>query len=125
MSSKQTPVPQAQSSSDISGTLGSAMDYAIDAAQRTVLFWDVMRQRGNQYREHLAETVPHVLSSPRRLSRPLLRSHRLPPAGGRAEAAAGDVIVVRMGSGAWDLPRSMESPWAPVRARSTLAFCSI
>ena len=24
------------------------MDYAIDAAQRTVLFWDVMRQRGNQ-----------------------------------------------------------------------------
>ena len=38
------------------------MDYAIDAAQRTVLFWDVMRQRGNQYREHLGETVPHVLS---------------------------------------------------------------
>jgi hypothetical protein len=26
------------------------------------LFWDVMRQRGNQYREHLAETVPHVLT---------------------------------------------------------------
>jgi hypothetical protein len=37
------------------------MDYMVDAAQRTVLFWDVMRQRGNQYREHLAETVPHVL----------------------------------------------------------------
>jgi hypothetical protein len=37
------------------------MDYMIDAAQRGVLFWDVMRQRGNQYREHLAETVPHVL----------------------------------------------------------------
>jgi pimeloyl-ACP methyl ester carboxylesterase len=41
---------------------GPAMDYAIDAAQRTVLFWDVMRQRGNQYRDHLAETVPNVLS---------------------------------------------------------------
>jgi len=38
-----------------------AMEYAIDAAQRTVLFWDVMRQRGNQYREHMAETAPHVL----------------------------------------------------------------
>src|SRR5262245_1129659 len=62
MSSKQTPVPQAQFSSDSFGTFGPAMDYGIDAAQRTVLFWDVMRQRGNQYREHLAQTVPHVLN---------------------------------------------------------------
>jgi pimeloyl-ACP methyl ester carboxylesterase len=38
-----------------------AMEYVVDAAQRTVLFWDTMRQRGNQYREHLAETAPHVL----------------------------------------------------------------
>jgi hypothetical protein len=38
-----------------------AIDYMIDAAQRTVLFWDVMRQRGNQYRDHLRETAPHVL----------------------------------------------------------------
>ncbi len=38
-----------------------AMEYMTDAAQRSVLFWDVMRQRGNQYREHLAETAPHVL----------------------------------------------------------------
>jgi hypothetical protein len=62
MSSKQTPVPQAQLSSDMFGMLGPAVDYMIDAGQRTVLFWDVMRQRGNQYREHLAETTPHVLS---------------------------------------------------------------
>jgi Protein of unknown function (DUF3141) len=40
----------------------SAIEYLIDAAQRTVLFWDVMRQRGNQYREHLAQTAPHVLN---------------------------------------------------------------
>ena len=40
---------------------GPAMEYMVDAAQRSVLFWDVMRQRGNQYREHLAETVPNVL----------------------------------------------------------------
>src|SRR5262249_10912522 len=39
----------------------SAAEYFVDAAQRSVLFWDVMRQRGNQYREHLAEAVPHVL----------------------------------------------------------------
>ncbi len=38
--------------------LKSAIDYWTDAAQRTVLFWDVMRQRGNQYREHLTETAP-------------------------------------------------------------------
>ena len=62
MSSKQPPARQAQLSSDMFGLAGPAMDYAIDVAQRTVLFWDVMRRRGNQYREHLAETVPHVLS---------------------------------------------------------------
>ena len=38
-----------------------ATEFTTDAAQRWVLFWDVMRQRGNQYREHLAETAPHVL----------------------------------------------------------------
>jgi hypothetical protein len=62
MSSKQAPVPQLQLSSDMFGMFGPAVDYMIDAGQRTVLFWDVMRQRGNQYREHLAETAPHVLS---------------------------------------------------------------
>jgi hypothetical protein len=36
-------------------------EYLTDAAQRTLLFWDVMRQRGNQYREHMATTTPHVL----------------------------------------------------------------
>jgi len=36
-------------------------NYMIDAAQRTILFWDVMRERGNAYREHLTETAPHVL----------------------------------------------------------------
>src|SRR5262249_1312771 len=41
------------------GAFGPATEYMVDAAQRSVLFWDVMRQRGNQYREHLAETVPN------------------------------------------------------------------
>ena len=43
------------------GLFGPAFEYFVDAAQRSILFWDVMRQRGNQYREHLTETVPHVL----------------------------------------------------------------
>src|SRR6516165_6879240 len=43
------------------GVFGPAMEYMVDAAQRSMLFWDVMRQRGNQYREHLAEAVPNVL----------------------------------------------------------------
>jgi pimeloyl-ACP methyl ester carboxylesterase len=38
------------------------IDYWIDAAQRTALFLDVLRRRGNQYREHTARTAPHVLS---------------------------------------------------------------
>ena len=42
-------------------SVGPALDYLIDLSQRTILFWDVMRQRGNGYREHLAKTVPHVL----------------------------------------------------------------
>jgi pimeloyl-ACP methyl ester carboxylesterase len=39
-----------------------AAEYMVDAVQRSILFWDVMRQRGNQYREHMADTVPHVLN---------------------------------------------------------------
>ncbi len=41
---------------------GPLVEYMVDAAQRSVLFWDVMRQRGNQYHEHLAKVAPNVLS---------------------------------------------------------------
>lgn len=43
------------------GLFASALEYLVDTGQRTVLFLDVMRRRGEQYREHMAETVPHVL----------------------------------------------------------------
>jgi hypothetical protein len=43
------------------GLFASAFEYLVDTGQRSVLFLDVMRQRGAQYREHLAETAPHVL----------------------------------------------------------------
>jgi len=35
--------------------------YATDLAQRTVLFWDALRQRGNQYVEHVQAGSPPVL----------------------------------------------------------------
>ena len=35
--------------------------YLVDAAQRSILFWDVLRQRGNQYLEHMAMQAPNVL----------------------------------------------------------------
>lgn len=40
---------------------GQTADYWIDAVQRTILFWDVIRQRSNQYFEHKAKVVPNVL----------------------------------------------------------------
>jgi pimeloyl-ACP methyl ester carboxylesterase len=43
------------------GIFAPALEYLVDAAQRGVLLLDVMRQRGNQYHEHLAKTAPHVL----------------------------------------------------------------
>ncbi len=36
-------------------------DYATDAAQRTVLFWDTLRQRGNNFLEHTRQGLPPVL----------------------------------------------------------------
>src|SRR6201992_1620292 len=43
------------------GLFASALEYMVDTGQRSVLFLDVMRRRGEQYRDHLTETVPHVL----------------------------------------------------------------
>ena len=79
------------------------MEYMIDAAQRSVLFWDVMRQRGNQYREHLAETVPHVLDyeaelvvDGRTLDRPVnyLLVRVIPPAGVEIDPKRRPFVVV-------------------------------
>src|SRR5208283_3137060 len=40
----------------------SAIGYGVDAAQRATLFWDVMRQRGNQFLKDSADPAPQVLS---------------------------------------------------------------
>jgi pimeloyl-ACP methyl ester carboxylesterase len=38
-----------------------AWTYWIDAWQRGLLFWDVLRQRSERYQEHVAKAAPHVL----------------------------------------------------------------
>jgi pimeloyl-ACP methyl ester carboxylesterase len=40
----------------------SAVEYWVDAWQRSILLLDVLRQRGNNYLEHNAREAPHVLS---------------------------------------------------------------
>jgi len=90
MSSVQKESLPTRSSPTPFGFFAPAMEYAIDAAQRSALFWDVMRQRGDQYREHLAETVPNVLDyqvelvvDGRKLDRPVNYAlvRVIPPAG--------------------------------------------
>src|SRR6201981_3162198 len=44
------------------GPFASALEYLVDTGQRSVLFLHGSRPRGEQYREHLEETVPHVLN---------------------------------------------------------------
>jgi pimeloyl-ACP methyl ester carboxylesterase len=82
---------------------GPAVEYLVDAAQRSVLFWDVMRQRGNQYREHLEETAPHVLDyevellvDGRKLDRPVNYAlvRIVPPAGTEIDPKRRPFIVI-------------------------------
>ena len=44
-----------------SGAGNEAWDYFVDACQRSVLFWDVLRKRGNQAIEHYKAGKPPVL----------------------------------------------------------------
>ena len=39
----------------------SGVRYAVDFAQRSVLFWDTLRQRGNNFVEHVRKGSPPVL----------------------------------------------------------------
>src|SRR5579864_5674785 len=100
------PVNQMQSTDRFGSSFGplmDAMEYLIDATQRGILFWDVIRQRGNAYRDHLAETAPHVLEyameliiDGRTLSRPvnygLVRV--IPPQGVEIDTTRRPFVVV-------------------------------
>jgi hypothetical protein len=55
---------QAQSAATLPALLQSGTawnDYAVDFAQRAILFWDTMRQRGNDFREHQKKGLPPLL----------------------------------------------------------------
>ena len=41
--------------------LSDFFDYALDAAQRNLLFWDTLRERGNEYLRHAAVGKPPLL----------------------------------------------------------------
>jgi hypothetical protein len=41
--------------------MASGAQYAIDFAQRTILLWDTLRQRGNNFVEHERQGLPPVL----------------------------------------------------------------
>jgi pimeloyl-ACP methyl ester carboxylesterase len=85
------------------GLFASALEYLVDAGQRNILFWDVMRQRGNQYREHMAESAPHVLEfeaelimDGRRLERPVnyCLARIIPPAGVEVDPPQRPFVIV-------------------------------
>ena len=46
---------------DPAGLGAAAVEYAVESWPRTLLYADVRRERGNQYREHLRERAPNVL----------------------------------------------------------------
>src|SRR3954447_10441634 len=83
--------------------LGPVADYWIDAIQRSVLFLDVLRQRGNIARDHNARPAPNVLHyqaellvDGRTLDRPVNYAlvRIVPPAGMRIAAEKRPFIVV-------------------------------
>jgi len=81
----------------------SSLDYAVDAAQRSLLYLDVMRQRGNTYVEHLKAGEPPLLKFehelvldgrelPQRCNYALLRI--VPPAELPTDPTARPLVVV-------------------------------
>lgn len=44
-----------------SGIAKEAFDYFVDTVQRQILFWDILRKRGNVYIEHLDDQRPLFL----------------------------------------------------------------
>jgi hypothetical protein len=85
------------------GLFGPAVEYFADAAQRSLLFWDVMRQRGNAYVAHLNDKVSHVLEyqpelavDGRKLDRPVNYAlvRIVPPAGVEIDMKRRPFVVI-------------------------------
>jgi Protein of unknown function (DUF3141) len=103
MTSVKKNAPSSEFDTAAFGMFAPVMEYATDAFQRSILFWDVMRERGNQYREHMAETVPNVLDykaelvvDGRTLERPVNYAlvRIVPPAGVKINPRLRPFIVV-------------------------------
>jgi pimeloyl-ACP methyl ester carboxylesterase len=84
-------------------SLGPAHEYLRDAWQRSILFLDVLRQRGNIYREQQEKSAPNVLEfdaelvlDGRTLARPVnyLLVRVVPPEGMKTDPAKRPFIVV-------------------------------
>ena len=78
-------------------------EYWTDALQRSVLFLDVMRERGEHYAAHNAKTAPHVLKfeaqlvvDGRKLPRPVnyVLARIVPPRGVEIDARKRPFVVV-------------------------------
>jgi hypothetical protein len=112
--------------------IASTAEYLVDAAQRSVLFWDVMRQRGNQYKAHEAEAAPHVLDYPvellidgRKLERPVNYALvRIIPAS-IAGPLSSSILVPDTGPVSADSRPTAKSgsPWLPDIPATSSAFC--
>ena len=85
------------------GYFGAVAEYFYDTAQRSILFCDVMRERGNAYHEHAAQPVPHVLDyqvepvmDGRKLGRPVNYGlvKVVPPAGVEIDPTKRPFVVV-------------------------------
>nr|WP_228574477.1 DUF3141 domain-containing protein [Halomonas sp.] len=98
-----TPPTEALKLLDPFGFGRAAFDYWRDAVERSVLYMDVMRERGNQYLEHIEKTKPNVLGfdaevvmDGRELPRPvnyeLMRI--LPPPGVEVDPESRPFVVV-------------------------------
>jgi hypothetical protein len=92
-----------QPSVSLPALVAASIEYGVDAMQRSILFWDVMRQRSNQYKEHIAREVPHVLEydaelilDGRKLPRPVnyLLARITPPEGVTIDPKRRPFIVI-------------------------------
>jgi pimeloyl-ACP methyl ester carboxylesterase len=103
MTSIRKSAPSNVSAATAIGVFGDGFSYLTDAAQRSVLFLDTLRERGNQYREQVAKSVPHVLDykadlvvDGRTLERPVnyLLVKVIPPPGVRIDEKRRPFVVV-------------------------------
>ncbi|UTD54586.1 DUF3141 domain-containing protein [Halomonas sp. MS1] len=63
-SDQMAPLPVGEAFASMVDPFGfgrAAAGYWRDSIERSVLYWDVMRERGNQYLEHMEQTKPNVL----------------------------------------------------------------